>query len=149
MQDSFDGHQYIAFLRGRWRFIATACGVAVVLSLVVSLLLSKRYTAVASIVIEAPPGHDPRGATAVSPIYLESLKTYEVFASSDTLFARALDRFHLQPPGSPSLESLKKSVLKVSKLRETKVLQISATWPDPKQAQALVQYLAEETASLS
>ena len=33
---------------------------------------------------------------AVSPIYLESLKTYEHYAESDSLFQNALDRFGLR-----------------------------------------------------
>ena len=149
MQDSFDAYRYIAFLRARWRFIAIVCGVAVGITLIVSLLLPKRYTATASIVIEAPATNDPRTATAISPVYLESLKSYEQFASSDSLFARALERFHLQHEGSPSVEAFKRRVLKIAKLRDTKILQISATLPDPKQAHEFAQYLAEETVKLS
>lgn len=158
MQDSFDAYRYIEFLRTRWRFIALVCGVAIVLTLAVSLLLPQRFTATASIMIEAPATNDSRtGAavviqsptTALTPIYLESLKGYEQFASSDSLFVRAIERFHLQQNGSPSVESLKRSVLKVAKLRDTKVLQISATLPDPKQAHEFAQFLAEETVKLS
>ena len=147
MQDSFDAYRYIEFLRARWRFIAVVCCVAVGITLVVSLLLTKRYTATASIVIEAPATNDPRTATAISPVYLESLKSYEQFASSDSLFVHAIERFHLQQ--DTSVESLKRRVLKVAKLRDTKILQISATLPDPKQAHELAQYLAEETVKLS
>ncbi len=39
-------------------------------------------------------------------------------------------------------------MLRVEKLKDTKVLQISVTLPDPKQAQAVVQYLAEQTVAL-
>jgi polysaccharide biosynthesis transport protein len=150
MYQTFDAFEYVDYLRRRWRVIAAACGVAVVLSLAVSLLLPKRYTATASIVIEPPGGNDVRLSTAVSPVYLESLRTYERFASSDTLFARAADRFHLLDAGtSQSIESLKQRVLKVAKLRDTKILEISATLPDPKTAQSLAQYLADETVNSS
>jgi uncharacterized protein involved in exopolysaccharide biosynthesis len=150
MYQTFDAFEYVDYLRRRWRVIAAACGVALVLSLAVSLLLPKRYTATASIVIEPPGGNDMRLSTAVSPVYLESLRTYERFASSDTLFARAADRFHLLEPGtSQSIESLKQRVLKVAKLRDTKILEISATLPDPKTAQSLAQYLADETVTSS
>src|SRR5689334_193502 len=142
MRDSFDAYRYIEFLRVRWRFIALVCGVAVAITLLISVLLPNQYTATASIMIEAPPTNDARTATAVSPVYLESLKGYEQFASSDSLFVRAIERFHLQQNGSPSVESLKRRVLKVAKLRDTKVLQISATLADPKQAHELAQYLA-------
>jgi len=150
MHDTFDRFEYIDYLRKRWRVVATAAGVALVLSLASSLLLTKRYTATSTIVIEPPGGSDVRAATAVSPVYLESLKTYERFASSDTLFARAAERFHLLRDGSAqSIESLKQGVLKVSKLRDTKILEISVTLPEPKLAQSVVQYLAEETVTMS
>src|SRR5579862_6727633 len=148
MYQTFDAFEYVDYLRRRWRVIAAACTVALFVSLAVSLLLPKRYTATASIVIEPPGGNDVRLSTAVSPVYLESLKTYERFASSDTLFARAAERFHLLGTGQ-SIESLKRQVLKVAKLRDTKILEISAALPDPKTAQALAQYLADETVSAS
>jgi uncharacterized protein involved in exopolysaccharide biosynthesis len=142
--------QYIDYLKERWRLIAAACVTAVVLSATVSLLLPKHYTATASIVIEPPAGNDVRTATAVSPVYLESLRTYERFASSDTLFAGAVDHFHFASgENARSIESLKQQVLKVSKVRDTKILEISATLPEPKLAQEFVDYIAEETVKLS
>ncbi len=150
MHDSFDAFDYIEYLRRRWRVVATACGAAVLLAFVASLLITKRYTATASVLIEAPGGNDVRIATAVSGVYLESLKTYESFAGSDSLFARAVQEFHLQEGGSaPSLESLKRRVLKVSMPRNTKVLEISATLASPKLAQAVAQYMAEQTVGMS
>ena len=148
MYESFDAFEYVEYLRRRWRVVALACGVAFVVVLTVSLLLPKRYTATASILIETPGSNDVRTATAVSPVYLESLKTYESFAQSDSLFTRAVERFHLQQPGA-SLEGLKRRILKVSKIRDTKILEISATLNDPKTAQSLAQFIAEETASAS
>jgi capsular polysaccharide biosynthesis protein len=142
--------EYIDYLRLRWRLIAAASVTAIALSFLVSLLLPKRYTATASIVIEPPAGNDVRTATAVSPVYLESLKTYERFAESDTLFAGAVEHFHLASKGNAgSMESLKQQVLKVAKLRDTKILEISATLPEPEMAQQFVNYVAEETVKLS
>jgi uncharacterized protein involved in exopolysaccharide biosynthesis len=141
--------EYLDYLLARWRMIAAACISAVILSFGVSLLLPKRYTATASIVIEPPAGNDVRTATAVSPVYLESLRTYERFAASDTLFAGAVEHFHLVSGSSRSIESLKQQVLKVTKLRDTKILEISATLPQPALAQQFVNYVAEETVRLS
>lgn len=150
MQESFDAFEYIDFLRKRWRVIAVACGVAALLALVVSLVLPKRYTATASVVIDAPSGNDVRVATAVSAVYLDSLKTFESVAASDTLFAQAVRTYHLQEGESaPSLEALKRRVLKVSKIRDTKVLEISVTLGRPEQAQAVAQYLADQTVQRS
>ena len=135
-------------LRARWPIVAWTCGIAAVLTLAVSLLLTSEYTAVSRIVIEAPAGSDPRSSVAVSPIYLESLRTYETFASSDDLFLKAVDRFQLRQ-GSESIDKLKKSVLKADMPRNTKILEIHATLPDPKKAHALALYVAEETVKLN
>ena len=150
MYQSFDPFEYLDYLRRRWRVVALACVVAVVVTFSLSLLVPKRYTATATIVIDAPAGIDARTATAVSPVYLESLKSYEHYAESDTLFARAVEHFHLLDPGSAqAIESLKRSVLKVSKLRDTKIMEISVTLRDPKLAQSVAQFIAEETAAAS
>src|SRR5579862_5870415 len=126
MQDSFDVFEYIDFLRARWKFPAFACGFAILLALAIGFLLPKRYTATATILIDPPAGGDPRIATAVSTVYLESLKTYELLATNDQLFLRAASQFHLRDQGSP-IESLKQRVLKVDKLRDTRALEISVT----------------------
>jgi len=150
MYQSFDAFEYVEYLRRRWLVVVVACVVAIALSLIVSLLLPKRYTATASIVIDPPGGADLRSATTVSPVYLESLKTYEHFAASDSLFVGAAEHFHLvSPGGSQAIESLKRGILKVSKIRDTKILEISATLQDPKLAQSFAQYVAEETVSMN
>jgi uncharacterized protein involved in exopolysaccharide biosynthesis len=146
--DSFDPIEYLNYFRKHWMFIVAAVVLAGAAAVACCFLMPKQYTAVATLVIE-PPGGDPRSATAVSSIYLESLKSYESFASSDSLFAKACGKFHLlDGPSPPSLESFKRRVLRVDKLKDTKVLEISVTLPQPAQAQALVQYLAEETVAL-
>lgn len=149
MYHSFDAFEYIQHLRARWLVVVTACGLSAALALGISLLLPRQYTATASVIIEPPGGSDARLTTAVSAMYLESLKTYELFAASDSLFVRAAERFHLGRHGSGSIESLKRRVLKVAKLRDTKMLEISATLSNPQQAQALAQYLATETVNAS
>lgn len=151
MPDSFDPYQYVAHLRARWRWVAVASGSALAVALAASLLLPKKYAATVTLVIEPPAGSDPRASTsAVSPIYLESLRTYEHFASSDQLFAQAVERFQLRQayPGRP-IERLKQAVLQVSIPRNTKVLEISATLPDPRKAHSLALYIAQETIQLN
>jgi capsule polysaccharide export protein KpsE/RkpR len=85
----------------------------------------------------------------VSTVYLESLKTYELLATNDQLFVRAAGQFHLRDQDGSPIESLKRRVLKVDKLRDTRALQISVTLPDPKTAQAVAQFIAEGTVELS
>jgi uncharacterized protein involved in exopolysaccharide biosynthesis len=148
--DEFDAFAFLAYSRLRWRAAIISTGIAVALAVAVTWMLPNRYTATTSILIEPPAGNDPRGATAVSAIYLESLKTYEHFASSDTLFAQALDHLKLRNAyRRVPIESLKRQVLRVSKLRDTKILEISATLADPGKAQALAQYIAEQAVGLN
>jgi capsular polysaccharide biosynthesis protein len=151
MRDSlFDPWELLIDLKNRWPVVAISCGLALVFALGASALLPKRYTATAEVLIQPPGSNDPRAATAISPVYLESLKSYERLASSDTLFVRALDHVHASSGGrGRSIESLKKSILHVSKLANTAVLEISATMTDPKQAQALAQFIAEQTVQAS
>jgi len=150
MPEQFNVVEYVGYLLQRWRFWAVAGAAAMVLSLGITLLLPKQYTATASILIDAPAGNDPRASTAVSPIYLESLRTYEHFAESDTVFLEALRKFNLRAEyPSAAADSLKRRVLKVTKPRDTKILQVSATLRDAGKAQALAQYIAERTVNLN
>jgi uncharacterized protein involved in exopolysaccharide biosynthesis len=144
-----EGLEFASYLWRNRALVAIACASAVAIAGVVSLLLPARYTATASILIEPPGGNDPRSATAVSTVYLESLKTYERMASSDTLFEHALDELHIRQryPGV-STETLKRRILEVSKPTSTTILDISATVSDAKSAQALAQYIAERTVAL-
>jgi uncharacterized protein involved in exopolysaccharide biosynthesis len=146
MAETLDAFRYISYLRLRWRWIAASCATAVGITLAVSLAMPRQYTAIARIVIEPPAGTDLRAAVAVSPIYLESLRTYEQFASGDSLFQRAVEKFGLR---KGPIESQKKRVLKVGLLRNTRILEISATLPDRYKAQALAQYLALATIELN
>jgi uncharacterized protein involved in exopolysaccharide biosynthesis len=150
MADTFDAFRYISYMRSRWRFIAACCAVALTLAIVSSVLARKQYTATARVVIEPPAGTDLRSAMAVSPIYLESLKTYELFAASDSLFSKATERLGLrQILGAGAIESLKRRVLKVEIVRNTRILEISATLPDPHKAQMLASFLADSTVDMN
>jgi len=149
MQDSFELLEYLDFLGAHRRFCVVACAVALGAALAACFLLPKRYTATATVLIDPPAGEDPRMATAVSNVYLESLKTYELLATNDQLFVRAAERFHLRDNPSVSLESLKRRTLKVDKLRDTRAIEISVTWGDPRVAQAVAQFIADGMVALN
>jgi len=146
MAASFDAFRYMGYLQSRWRPIAISCGTAVAIAALVSAILPRQYTATARIVIEPPAGTDVRSAVAVSPIYLESLRTYEQFALGDSLFQRAMEKFGLR---SGPIESQKRRVLRVSLVRNTRILEISATLPEPRKAQELAYFLAQATIDMS
>jgi len=139
--------RYIDHLRRRWPVIAVACGAAVAFALLAALLMPARYQATARILIQQPPASDVRYAMAMSPVYLESLRSYELVASGDRLFQDALNHFNLAQ--GQSIEQLKRSVLKVSVPRNTRILEISVTLRDPVKAQALALYIAEQTVKLT
>jgi capsular polysaccharide biosynthesis protein len=147
MAEQVEIFRYIRYLRLRWRFAALSCAIAMVIAAAVTFLTPRQYTATARVLIEPPAGTDLRSAMAISPIYLESLKTYEHFASSDSLFQKALNRFGLHY--TQSIESVKKRVLKVALVRNTRILEISATMPDARAAQAMAQFVAESTVELT
>ena len=147
MPESFEMFRYLDHLRRQWRVIGVACSVAVGLALIACLIMPNRYTATARIMIDPPAGSDPRASVAVNPVYLESLKTYELMASGDRLFLDAIEHFKL--PRSKPIDQLKRSVLTVRMLHNTRILEISATLSDPKQAQALALYIADEAVRLS
>jgi uncharacterized protein involved in exopolysaccharide biosynthesis len=150
MPDPFNGYLYLKHIRTRWKVGLIAVIASGAISLAVGLVSPSEYTATVSMVIEPPAGGDPRAATAVSQIYLESLKTYEHYAFSDELFARAVQTFPLRSSGRPvPIEKLKREVLKVSVPRNTKIMEISATCRDPRLAHTVARYLAQETMELN
>lgn len=150
MAEPIDIFCYISYLQKRWRLVAGSCAIAVMLTLAVSFAMTRQYTATARIVIEPPAGSDTRISIAISPIYLESLRTYEHFATSDSLFQKASEKFGLRRLlGKRPIESLKKEVLKVETVRNTRILEISATLPSATTAQALADFLAEATVTLN
>jgi uncharacterized protein involved in exopolysaccharide biosynthesis len=146
MSDSFDAYRYISYLRARWHWIAGSAALAVCLAAAASLLMTPQYTATAQLVIDPPAGADLRSAMAVSPIYLESLKTYERFAGSDSLFQKAATQFGIT---ARPIESVKRRVLQVNLVRNTRILEIAVTLPDPVKAQALAKFLAESTVEIN
>src|SRR2546422_1028501 len=90
MPESFDLFRYLEHLCSRWMVPAIACAVAVGLALVISLLTPNQYTSTVRVLIQSPTGGLLSAPMAISPTYLESLKTYELLASGDRLFADAL-----------------------------------------------------------
>jgi uncharacterized protein involved in exopolysaccharide biosynthesis len=147
---SFDAVDFAIYLRGRWRVIALCCASALLLAGGIGAILPKRYTATATLIIQPPASMDPRAALAVSPVYLESLKTYESFATSDTLFSRALDELGLREKYARNgTASLKRQVLAVSKPAATRIIEIKVTLGDPVGAKRLARFIAEQTAALN
>jgi uncharacterized protein involved in exopolysaccharide biosynthesis len=150
MNGGFQAIEFAGYIALRWRVVLIASLCAVAIAGIAGFVLPRLYTATASLMIDPPAGMDPRSATSLSPVYLESLKTYEHLASSDSLFQEALNHLGIREKTSGrSIESLKRSVLKTSKPLNTRIIEIEATLEDPVAAQRLAQYIAERTVALS
>jgi capsular polysaccharide biosynthesis protein len=150
MTDESQGLEFALYVWRRRGLIFTVLLTALTLTGVVSLLLTRQYTATASVLIEPPVGNDPRASLALSQVYLDSLKTYEQFASGDTLFSGALDALHLRAQyAGTSVEALKRRILAVSRPTNATYIQIAATLPNAKDAQKLAQYIAERAVALN
>jgi uncharacterized protein involved in exopolysaccharide biosynthesis len=150
MNRPFDAVDFALYLRSQWRVAAVASVTALAIACAVATLLPRRYTATATLIIQPPASADPRAALAVSPVYLESLKTYLNFATSDTLFSRALDELGLRRRyPKTSVESLKRRVLSVTKPAATRLIEIEATLEEPREAQRLARFIAEQTVAMN
>jgi uncharacterized protein involved in exopolysaccharide biosynthesis len=144
-QNSFDAKSFAVWCGARWRFCTLAIGLALAITLTVSLLQTKQYTSTAAILIGAPANNDPRAFTAMNPTYLDSLRVWERVTSSDSLFLQALEKVPVPGPAG----SVKQRILRVTKPAGMALLEISITLPDPRKAQALAQTLAELTVAQS
>src|ERR1017187_4013713 len=150
MSESFDVFRYTSYVISRWQWIAISCVVAVALALAVSLAMERQYTAITQIVIEPPAGSDLRAAMTVSPIYLESLNTYEHFAAGDQLIAKAVAQSRLRARfGTRPIEAIKRRVLRVGIVRNTRILEIAITLPDAAKALAMARYVAQATVDIN
>jgi uncharacterized protein involved in exopolysaccharide biosynthesis len=150
MRDESSGLEFLRFAWRERRIVILACASALAVAATVTFFLPRRYTATATILIEPPAGNDPRAATAVSTVYLESLKTYEQLVSADTLFAGAIDKLGLRTRYSDStIEELKRKMLAVSKPVNTSLIEVSATLPNPADAQRLAQTVAQDAVTLN
>jgi uncharacterized protein involved in exopolysaccharide biosynthesis len=139
---------YLGVIAARWRFLTAVVAATVLLTLVVTRFLPRKYTTTSTIIIDPPATNDTRTATALNPTYLESLHTFEHFFTSDTQFQQAAQRFHLSS-GDSDIETLRQKVLKVTMPHGTRILQVSATLPDPLHAKQLVDFITENSIAAS
>lgn len=132
----------------RWRFIVAVIASSAALAFLVSELLPRRYTATATIMIDPPATGDVRAIAALNPTYLDSLRTFENFFTSNTLFEQAVARFHLAAPNT-DIDTLRKKVIKVKQQHEARIFEVSATLPDPAAASHLVRFIAAQSIAAS
>lgn len=136
--------QRIRYVGARWRFLVMVIAVSACLAFIVSELLPRKYTATTTVIIDPPATTDIHAGAALNPAYLDSLRTYEHFFTSDQLFDNAARRFHLDLAGQ-NVATIREQVLKVKQQHETRILEISATMRDPAAAYQLARYITEQS----
>jgi uncharacterized protein involved in exopolysaccharide biosynthesis len=146
MKEPLSATEFLRLLARRWRILLSAAVSAAVLSFLGAHLLPKKYTSEALLLIETPGISDSRASLIVSSVYLDSLRTYAMLASSDELFEKAANSLGLRETGDGrSLSELKESAIKVEIPRNSRILAIRATLRQPEKEQALAKFLAEAT----
>ncbi len=142
MPSPFEVMFYLRALQARWKRIAAVALVAAATALALSLLLPKKYDATVTLVIQPAGAGGPYPAT-MSPVYLEYLRSYEHFLQSDGLLDRLLREFKLdRPPYNYTAEGFRSSALRVTLVRNTKVLKVRVRFSEPQKAQEIALGLA-------
>ncbi len=139
--------QFLSILRARWKIALTVFLATVVLTLIVSLLLPKQYTASASVVVDIKP--DPIAgmaySMAVAPAYVATqvdvissdrvaLKVVRMLKLADNPQVQEQWRDETDGQGSIEVwlaEALQKK-LSVKPSRDSNVVNVDFTAPDPK-----------------
>ena len=149
MLESPDLHKYAGHVARRWRVIAASCIVAMAAAAALTLLQAKQFTSRARVLI-IPPASESFPATAISPAYMESLRTYEYLAMSDSLFQKAVEDLEIVfPHRGPLFSPFGQPLIEARMAPGTRILEIRATLPDPKKAQALAEYIAAAVVRMS
>ena len=144
MKEPLSATEFLRLLAARWKLLLSATLSAAVLAFLLAQLIPKSYTSEALLLIETPGGSDARSSLIISPTYLDSLRTYAMLASSDELFEKAVTSLGLrQTNDSGAITELKESALDVEIPRNSRILSIRATHPQPEKARALATFLAE------
>ncbi len=142
MPESLDIARCAAHVARRWRLIAASCVVAMIIAAAFTSLQADQFTSRARVLI-IPPTSDSFPATALSPTYMESLRTYEHLALSDGLLEKAIEDLDITFSHQGLLfPAFGRRLLTARILPNTRILEIQATLPDAQKAQALAAYIA-------
>jgi uncharacterized protein involved in exopolysaccharide biosynthesis len=81
-------------------------------------------------------------STIPNYVYYEILRSYETFIANDSMILKILEKFALQnPPYSLTVEEFRKrKILEVEWSKNTRLLEVSAEFPDPRLAAEIVNF---------
>src|SRR6266404_3395203 len=115
MPDHFDLTAYLAALRARWIAIFFVALAAAGVAFTFSMMLLKKYEA--SVLMTIQPGVvGASNPAAISPAYLDSLRSYEQFVTSEGLVAKLL-------ASTGEVDAFRRSSLRATLGRGTRTLQ--------------------------
>jgi chain length determinant protein EpsF len=146
-------NQFFAVLRARWWVAVTVLAITVLTTLAVSLLLPKRYTAASTLVVDVK-SPDPIAGVMFPALALPAYMATQVdIIESDRVAVRVVKMLHLaenprvrqqwmeDTEGTGSIEAWLAAALqqklKVKPSRESNVISVSYTAPEPRFAQAV------------
>ena len=150
---AFDGDPMIDFwskLYRRRRLIALGtilCGAG---ALGLSLLQPKVYRASTYLLVSESKMSD-RGTPNGNYLFYELLHSYETFIDNDTLLQKVVEHFQLnRPPHNLTVGKFKqKGLLEVKLSKNTRLLEVSVEFPDPKLAADMTNYFAENAVAFN
>jgi uncharacterized protein involved in exopolysaccharide biosynthesis len=140
MPERLNPFEFLSALQSRWKRVAVVTLAAAALALVASLLLPKKYEATVLMMIQPAVG-GPASPASMSPAYLDSLRSYEQFVQSDGVLDMLLREIHIDD--DLSVENFRRSALRASLAKGTRVLQISVRLGDPRKAHDTALRLAQ------
>jgi uncharacterized protein involved in exopolysaccharide biosynthesis len=137
--ETLEVRSYLRHLGSRWKTLLAVPAVAVVVALLVSLALPRKYDATVTLLVQ-PGASDARFPPAMNQIYLEYLRSYEQVVQGSDLLSKVIREFHLDL----TVDSFRNQVLDVHMPRFSKMLTVRVRWSDPQKAHDIALFLAKE-----
>jgi chain length determinant protein EpsF len=160
-------HQFVLILRARWRLVGLIFCLAVAASLALFVVMTNKYTAVATIVVDAKMDPVSGGPGVSDAVMISYLNTQSDVITSERVAQRVVKAVGMdkipanqqawkkKTGGEGDLSNwLAKGLLSGKKVvaappanasatRQTNVIEISVKWPDPKMAAAIANGFAQ------
>jgi uncharacterized protein involved in exopolysaccharide biosynthesis len=134
-------------LREHYRLILGVTLACVMLTGVFSLLQKKVYRS-STYLLLSESKVDTTQSTIPNYVYYEILRSYETFLANDSMLLKILERFGLQnSPYSLTVEEFRhRRILEVAWVKNTRLLEVSAEFLDPRLAAEIVNFFAANAA---
>jgi chain length determinant protein EpsF len=158
--------QFVLIIRARWRVAAAVCGGIVTLAVLLALILPNKYTAVASIVVDAKMDATVGGQSIADTVMQSYVNTQADVVTSEHVAQRVVKKLALDRDADLRKKWMKKTggegdivswladylldnkrvvaePANATATRQTNVIEITVKWPDGKTAAALANAFAQ------